>query len=135
TNATAIATALGGRGAFADSNVAVAGTVTGAGTVADPTKHRFAFTLTPKDPGANFTYQRLQYATVQAVTSPVNTVATSVLYVNPAQEVAITTGPLTLWYGDHGVDVKFTGSPTAANIEAALETLPQVRNVSVALVS
>src|SRR6185503_3344687 len=125
-DATAIATALGGLGAFADINIAVAGTDAAGG-------HKFTFTLTPKDPGATFTYQRLQYATVQAVSGPVNLVAASAAHAHRAQEVTIAAGALTLWYGDHGIDVKFTGTPTAANIEAALETLPQVRNVSVIL--
>ena len=108
--------------------VVVTATGFGTGTSASPWQVSFA----PRDGGSG-SFETLVFAVSESVESPQETVADVVDSARRAQGLVSPTAPLTLWYGDYGVDVKYESAdgPTAAELKAALESLEQVSRVEV----
>ena len=86
--------------------------------------------LEPKE-GGSAHYERISFAIVETVSDPERLQAESVVPANRVQELEVQSGPLTVWYGDSGVDLGEVGLPAADAVKAALESLEAVNRVSV----
>ena len=91
-------------------------------------------TLAPKD-GGTPRYEQFSFAMIETVAAPTEQEARSVTTANRVQEL-VAGGPLTLWYGDRGVDVvdvvyDAEEGLTDIDIKAALESLQEVDRVEV----
>ena len=103
-------------------------TATGkAGTDDDP----WRFTLAAAESGAEVSLESIRFAGVETVSGGQQQ-ATTVMGANRVQNLVADHGPLTVFYGNTGVDVIMAGSvPTGAEIKAALEALQSIRRVEV----
>ncbi|NQZ66434.1 MAG: hypothetical protein HRT89_00050, partial [Lentisphaeria bacterium] len=104
-----------------DSDVSV----TGSGTEGTP----WVVTLTLKEGGLG-NWTQMVIADIEEPSTLFDKTATVLSNLNGIQDL-VAAEPITIFYGDSGVDVNYTGSITAADIKTALESLQEINEVIV----